>query len=63
VSERARYMVETLNAADAHPDLIAYLEKVTDHFTREAEGETVLCNPADLYREGIAVLRRLNPQP
>lgn len=63
VTARARYIVETLNTRDHADDLIAFLEKVTEHFDREAEGETVTCDPAALYAEGIVCLRRLNPQP
>lgn len=63
VSERARYMVETLNAGDHSNDLIAFLEKVTEHLDREAEGNTIIHDPAALYAEGIVCLRRLNPRP
>lgn len=63
VKDRARYMVETLNASNHQADLIAFLEKVTEHFDREAEGETVTGDPAALYAEGIVCLRRLSMKP
>lgn len=62
VTERAKEMVATLNGF-AHQGLIDFLETVTEHLDREAEGGVIIHDPADLYAGGIACLKRLQRQP